>query len=81
MLLYDSRFKRDFKGKVRTIWLSPYQIDRVFDNGIVHLVTIDENRTPLFANGHRLQLYHKPISREVFISQVAADSGYQLAQA
>ena len=77
-LLYDSRFKRDFKSKMRTRWSGPYQIDRVFDNGTVHLITIDEDRTPLFINGHMLQLYHKPISRDAFISQVAADPGYQL---
>ena len=53
-LLYDSRFKRDFKGKLHTRWLGPYLVDRVFDNGIVHLVTIDENRAPLFSNGHGL---------------------------
>ena len=75
-LLYDSRFKRDFKGEIRTRWLGPYQIDRVFDNGTVRLVTIGEDHTPLFANGHTLRLYHKPISRDAFISQVAADSGY-----
>ena len=53
-MLYDSRLKRDFKGKLRTRWLGPYLVDRVFDNGTVCLVTIDENRAPLFANGHRL---------------------------
>ena len=79
-LLYDSRFKRDFKGKLRTRWLGPYLVDRVFDNGTVRLVTIDENRIPLFANGHRLRLYHKPISKDAFISQIAADPDYQLAQ-
>ena len=78
-LLYDSRFKRDFKGKLRTRWLGPYLVDRVFDNGTVRLVTIDGNRIPLFANGHRLRLYHKPISKDAFISQIAADPDYQLA--
>ena len=53
-LLYDSRFKRDIKGKLRIRWLGPYLVDRVFDNGIVCLVTIDENHAPLFANDHRL---------------------------
>ena len=79
-LLYDSRFKRDFKGKLRTIWLGPYLVDRAFDNGTVHLVTIDENRAPLFANGHRLRLYHKPISKDSFTSHIAADLEYQLEQ-
>ena len=55
-------------------------MDKVFDNGTVHLVTIDENHAPLFANGHRLRLYHKPISKDSFISQIAADPDYQLAQ-
>ena len=53
-LLYDSRFKREFKGKLHTRWLVPYLIDKVFDNGTVHLVTIDEKHAPLFTNGHRL---------------------------
>ena len=61
-------------------WLGPYRIDRVFDNGTVRLITIDENHTPLFANGHRMRLYPKPISRDAFISEVAADPRYQLAQ-
>ena len=59
-------------------WLGPYKIDQVFDNGSVHLTTIDENQTPLFANGHRLRLYHIPILKDAFISQVAADPYYQL---
>ena len=78
MLLYDSRFKRDFKGKLRTRWLGPYLVDRVFDNDIVRLVTIDDNRIPLLANGHRLRLYHKPISKDAFILQIATDPEYQL---
>ena len=66
------------KGILRTRWLGPYLVDRVFDNGTIHLVTIDENRIPLFANGHRLRLYRKPISKDAFISQIAADPDYQL---
>ena len=78
MLLYDSRFKRDFKGKLRTRWLGPYLVDRVFDNGTIRLVTIDDNRIPLLANGHRMRLYRKPISKGAFISQITADPEYQL---
>ena len=60
--------------------MGPYLVDRVFDNGTVRLVTIDENRVPLFANGHRIRVYHKPISKDAFISQIATDPDYQLAQ-
>ena len=79
-LLYDSWFKRDFKGKLCTRLLGPYRIDKVFDNGTICLTTIDKNQTPMFANGHRLRIYHKPISKDVFISQVAADTNCQLVQ-
>ena len=51
----------------------------VFDNDTVRLVTINENRIPLFANGHRLRIYRKPISKDAFISQIATDPEYQLA--
>ena len=78
--MYDSRFKRDFKGKLHTRWLGPYQIDKVFDNGTVRLLTIDENQTTLFANGHMMRLYHKPISKDAFILHVAADPYSQLSQ-
>ena len=53
-LLYDSMFKRDFKGKLCTRWLGPYQIDKAFDNGTIRLITIDENEMLLFTNGHSL---------------------------
>ena len=58
--------------------MGPYKIDKVFDNGTVHFTTIDENQTPMFANGHWLLLYHKIISKDAFISQVVADPDCQL---
>ena len=79
-MLYDSRFERDFKGKLHTRWLGPYRVDKVFDNKTVRLTTIDENHTSLFENGHRLRLYHKPISKDAFISQVTTDLDFQLVQ-
>lgn len=66
-LLYDSRFK-EFKGKLCTRWIGPYEVDAVFNNGIVNLATIDSARTPLHANGHRLRLYHKISSRDSFVN-------------
>ena len=78
--MYDSRFKRDFKGKMHIRWLGLYQIDKVFDNGTICLVAIDEDQKPLFTNVHRLQLYYKSISKDAFISHVAADPDYLLVQ-
>eukprot|EP00253_Pinus_taeda_P006567 PITA_06567 len=64
-LLYDSRFE-NFQGKLRTRWLGPYEVDDVFPNGTVRLLTIDDAKTPLLVNGHRLRLYQRPVSKEDF---------------
>jgi hypothetical protein len=74
-LLYDSRFK-EFQGKLRTRWLGPYEVDTIFPNGTVRLLTIDDSRTPLLVNGHRLRLYQKPISREDFKATCMADAHF-----
>jgi hypothetical protein len=74
-LLYDSRFK-EFQGKLRTRWLGPYEVDTVFPNGTVRLLTIDDSKTPLLVNGHRLCLYQCPISKEDFKATCVVDSHY-----
>jgi len=74
-LLYDSCFK-DFRGKLQTRWIGTYKVDTIFDNGTIKLTTIDDAETPIFANGHRLQLYQQPLSKEEFVSQIIEDSGY-----
>eukprot|EP00253_Pinus_taeda_P021134 PITA_21134 len=50
-LLYDSRHK-DFKGKLRTIWLGPYAVENCNDNGSILIRTIDEEAIPVLVNGH-----------------------------
>ena len=65
-LLFDSKFK-DFQRKFQTHWLGPYEIEEVFNNRAVRIRTIDGRKIPLLVNGHRLKIYHKPISREEFI--------------
>ena len=65
-LLFDSWFKH-FKGKLTTRWMGPYEIVTVFDNGSVKIKTIDEEQTAFVVNGHRLKVYHKPISKQEFI--------------
>ena len=72
-LLYDSRFK-DFKGKLCTRWMGPYEVDVVFDNETVRLVTIDDTRASFIINGHRLRLYHRSTSKDAFIKQLSEKS-------
>ena len=63
--MFDSKFKY-FQGKFQTHWLEPYEIEKLFDNATVKIRTIDEEKVPLLVNGHRLKVYHKPLSREQF---------------
>ena len=64
-LLYDSKFQ-DFLGKLQTRWLGPYEIKEVHDNGTLTLATIDGSHFSFKANGHRVRLYQRPLTREYF---------------
>ena len=78
-LLFDSNFK-DFKGKFQTHWLGPYEIDKIFSNGVVRIKTIDVFQTPLIMNGHRLKIYHKPLSKEEFVKMFQENSAIRLME-
>eukprot|EP00253_Pinus_taeda_P025326 PITA_25326 len=65
-LLFDPKFK-DFQGKFQTHWLGPYEIETVIDNGVVKIRTIDEEIVIFLVNGHRLRIYHKPLTKEEFV--------------
>jgi hypothetical protein len=60
-LLFNSRFK-NFKDKLTTRWLGPYEVVIVYDNGAVKIKTIDDGQVSFIVNGHGLKLYHIPIS-------------------
>ena len=75
-LLFYSRFK-NFRGKLTTRWMCPYEIEEVFGNDAIKLKTIDEQPTSFKVNGHRLRLYHKPTSREEFTHQVQQQSNME----
>ena len=74
-LLYDSHFD-NFQGKLRTRWLGLYEVDVVFPNETIRLLTIDDSRTPLLVNGYRLRLYQRPLSKEDFKSTWMTDIHY-----
>ena len=76
-LLFDSKFKY-FQGKFQTHWLGPYEIIRIFDNGAIKIRTIDEEKVTFLVNGHRLKLYHKPLSREEFVKRFQENSDVNL---
>ena len=45
-LLFDSWFK-NFKGKLSTRWMGPYEVVTTFDNGSVKIKTIDGSKISL----------------------------------
>jgi hypothetical protein len=65
--LFDSIFK-EFKGKLMTRSLGQYLIEKYHDNGLVQIITIDEEDIPLLVNGFRLKFYNKTLMREEFIA-------------
>ena len=75
--MFDSRFK-DFKGKLTTRWLGPYEVEQVFDNGSVRIPTIDDEKVSFLVNGHRLRLYQKPMSKGQFISDIQTQGEFEI---
>ena len=72
MLLYDSRFQ-DFPCKLQTRWLGPYEIQEVHSNVTINITTIDGFGSSFQVNGHRVHLYHKPLTKESFFQHVCND--------
>ena len=58
--------------------MGPYEVDTVYDNGSVRIKTIDENQTSFVVNGHRLKVYHKPLSKEDFVKKILSNSELKL---
>ena len=50
----------------------------VFYNGSVKIRTIDEEQATFVVNGHRLKVYHKPISKQEFIHNMIQQSELEL---
>jgi hypothetical protein len=63
---------KDFRGKFHTRWLGPCNIDIVYENRAIKLHTVDNERTPLMENGHKLRLYHKHLSKEAFLNRITS---------
>jgi hypothetical protein len=76
-LLFDSLFKT-FKGKLTTHRLGTYEVDTVYENGVVKIKTINDGQVSFVVNGHRLKFYHKPISKEDFLQVMSTDKALAL---
>ena len=78
-LLFDSQFK-NFKGKLTTHWLGPYEVVTNFDNGLVKLKTIDGSEVSFIVNGHRLRIYYQPTSRQDFVQNILQHREMELVE-
>ena len=58
--------------------MGPYEIITIFYNGYVKISTIDDEQVTFVVNGHRLKLYHKPITKQEFIQGLAHQSDLEL---
>ena len=76
-LLFYSKFKY-FQGKFQTHWLGPYEIDTIFHNGVVKIKTIDDEKIIFLVNGHRLRLYHNPLTNDEFVKYLQDKSEFKL---
>ena len=54
--------------------LGPYEVETVFDNGSVKIKTIDDSQQSFVVNGHRLKIYHKPLTKEDFLQVMSTDT-------
>jgi len=63
-----------------TRWLGPYEVSIVYDNGSIKFKSIDESDVSFTVNGHRLKLYHKPVSKDEFIQEVITRSRLKLVE-
>ncbi len=76
-LLFDSKYKI-LKGKLATRWLGPYEVETVFDNGSIKIKTIDDSQQSFIVNGHKLKIYHKPLTKEQFLQVMSTATNVEV---
>ena len=60
--------------------MGPYEVVTAFDNGSVEIKTIDDSQTSFVINGHKLRLYHQPISKNDFVQNVLQQKEIELVE-
>ena len=60
--------------------MGPYEVVTAFDNGSVEIKTIDDSQISFVVNGHKLRLYHQPISKQDFIQNVSQQNEMELVE-
>ena len=63
VLLFHSKLKL-FPGKLRSRWIGPFVITKIFPFGAVEIQSLKTEKT-FIVNGHRLKPYLEGVSKEV----------------
>ena len=58
--------------------MGPYEVVTAFDNGLVEIKKIDGSQISFVVNGHRLRLYHQPISKQDFVQNALQQKEMEL---
>ncbi|KAL8463239.1 hypothetical protein ACS0TY_034037 [Phlomoides rotata] len=62
VLFYHSKLKL-FPGKLRSRWLGPFVITKIFAHGAVDIQSLETNKT-FKVNGHQLKEYHEGFQKD-----------------
>ena len=60
--------------------MGPYEVVTTFDNGSIEVKTIDGSQVSFVVNGHRLRLYHQPISKQDFTQKNLQQNEMELVE-
>lgn len=47
--------------------MGPYEVVKVFENGVVEIKTIDGRNFVFLVNGHKLKVYFQPLTKGDFM--------------
>ena len=60
--------------------MGPYEVVTDFDDRSVEIKTIDGSQVSFVVNGHRLRIYHQPMSKQDFIQNVLQQNEIELVE-
>ena len=60
--------------------MGPYEVVTGFDKGSVEIKTIDGSQIYFVVNGHRLRIYHQPISKQYFVQNALQQKEMELVE-
>ena len=60
--------------------MGPSEVVTAFDNGSIEIKTIDDTQNSFVVNGHRIRLYHQPISKQDFVDNALQQKEMEMVE-